>query len=83
MELGVLAKTGTAEISVTTRANNAWFAGYTTRDHPSLAFAAVAYGVPDQEHGGDVAGVLVADFLRAVYADLELRRRYMPALSGR
>lgn len=81
--LGVLGKTGTAEIAVSTGANNAWFAGYLTREAPTLAFAAVAYVVPDKEHGGDVAGAMVEEFLSAVHADEALRQRYMPGGSGR
>jgi cell division protein FtsI/penicillin-binding protein 2 len=77
-ELGVLAKTGTAEISTTTRHNNAWFAGYLTRAEPTLAFAAVAYDVPDGQHGAEVAGELIASFLTAVYEDEALRAAYLP-----
>ncbi len=81
--LGVRAKTGTAEISNRTGANNAWFAGYVGGDRPTLAFAAVAYAVPDQQHGGDVAGVLVADLLAAVQADDTLRQRYLDGARAR
>jgi cell division protein FtsI/penicillin-binding protein 2 len=80
---GVLAKTGTAEISAEDRSNNAWMAGYLTRRNPTLAFAAVAYDVPHGDHGGEVAGALVSDFLEAVYADPDLRQSYMPEASGR
>lgn len=80
---GVLAKTGTAEISTVTHHNNAWLAGYLTAKHPSLAFAAVAYDVPDLSHGADVAGALVAEFLRELHADAELRVRFLPGVTGR
>ncbi|MEM7205887.1 MAG: penicillin-binding transpeptidase domain-containing protein [Planctomycetota bacterium] len=81
-ELLVLAKTGTAEISTKTRANNAWFAGYLTEARPTLAFAAVAYSVPDGQHGAEAAGHLIADVLRAVQRDPTLRERYVPGVGG-
>jgi cell division protein FtsI/penicillin-binding protein 2 len=76
VELGVHGKTGTAEVDDAEPANNnAWFAGFAAADpaQPTLAFAAVAYGVAD--HGRESAQ-LIADFLRRVRDDDHLRRRY-------
>ncbi len=79
-ELGVRGKTGTAERTAQ-QDNNAWFAGYlpgASRDGHQLALCSVIYYVPDQSHGGDTAGKLAEDFLRAVAADPALRQRYLP-----
>lgn len=78
--LGVRGKTGTAE-RTTQKDNNAWFAGYLPRASEAghqLAFCCVLYFVPDASHGGDTAGKLAEDFLRAVEADPALRLRYLP-----
>lgn len=80
--LGVLGKTGTAEVSRAGH-NNAWFAGYLTRARPTLAFAAVVYMTPHGRHGGEVAGRLVAEVLERVSRRDRLRARYLPEASGR
>ena len=83
-ELGVRGKTGTAEISAQGH-NNAWFAGYLPRRHPEapiLAFAAVAYFVPDNTHGGDVAAQMIATLLQLMGEDEELARRYLRPREG-
>ncbi len=76
-EFGVLGKTGTAEIS-TKGHNNAWFAGYLTREVPTLAFAAVAYVVEHGRHGSEEAGELLAGVLEQIGADEKLRAEYLP-----
>jgi len=76
-ELGVLAKTGTAEIN-RAGANNACFAGFVSERQPTLAFAAIAYNVPDGHHGASVAGTMVAEFLLSVARDPELQPVYLP-----
>jgi penicillin-binding protein 2 len=84
-ELGVLGKTGTAEVS-DEGDNNAWFAGFVpgvSPDGVQLCFCAVVYYVADQVHGGEAAGQLVVDFLEGVRADPELTRRYLPSGAGR
>ncbi|MCC6669953.1 MAG: hypothetical protein IT458_02750 [Planctomycetes bacterium] len=81
--LGVLGKTGTAEVRRAGEPgvfNNAWFAGYTTRAAPTLVVVAVAYGVPDGQHGAEVGGAMVEDFLRRVHGAPELRARYLPGV---
>jgi cell division protein FtsI/penicillin-binding protein 2 len=82
VQLGVLGKTGTAEIN-TQRRNNAWFAGFVSRAQPTLAFAAVAYDVPDAEHGGEGVARLVARFLQSVAADARLQPLYLPEVEAR
>ena len=65
--LGAFGKTGTAEV-VRGRKNNAWFAGFCQVPwYPRpVAFAAAAYLVEDGQHGGDVAGEMIADILEAI-----------------
>lgn len=84
-ELGVLGKTGTAEIGRDGE-NNAWFAGYLPplgQAGTQLCFCAVVYWVEDGRHGGDAAGQLVVDVLEAVRADTELHTRYLAPEGGR
>lgn len=84
-ELGVHAKTGTAEVGVGGQ-NNAWFAGYLPPLGDAgvqLCFCAVVYWVPDGEHGADAAGQLVVDVLEAMRASPELHTRYLAPESGR
>lgn len=79
LDLGVHAKTGTAEITDAGH-NNAWFAGYfpwTGRGGMQLAFCAVVYRVPDGEHGNEAAGELVVDFIRQMEANPQLKDRYL------
>ena len=87
-ELGAEAKTGTAEVGERSEntENNAWFAGYLPpagTERTQLCFAAVVYWVRDGTHGGDAAGELVVDFLRAVRADPETATRYLLPGEGR
>lgn len=82
LQCGVLGKTGTAEIDANKR-NNAWFAGFVTRARPTMAFAAVAYDVPDAEHGGEGVARLVARFLDRVAGDLRLQPTYLPEVEAR
>jgi len=75
-ELGVLAKTGTATVGKpTSKINNAWLAGYLTRERPTLVFAAVIYRV--KGYGAAVAGPLVTAFLEKLRNDEELREIYL------
>lgn len=70
-ELGVLAKTGTATVGEPrSKINNAWLAGYLTRERPTLAFAAVVYGV--RGYGAARAGPLVIAFLEKLRNDPQL-----------
>lgn len=81
----VLGKTGTAEVGEE-KQNNAWFAGYLPglgRDGLQLGFCAVVYWVPDNVHGGDAAGQMVADFLHGLQAAPELDARYLQPEGGR
>lgn len=83
--LGVCGKTGTAEVG-TQKQNNAWFAGYLPVAGSAgvqLCCCAVVYWVPDNVHGGDAAGQVVADFLQGLLDDTVLRARYLHAESGR
>jgi cell division protein FtsI/penicillin-binding protein 2 len=84
-ELGVLAKTGTAEVGVPADHNNAWFAGFLppAANGMQLCFAAVVYWVPHGQHGADAAGRLVVDVLRALRADPQLAERYLAEGGGR
>ena len=77
--VGVLGKTGTAEIRVKPeRRNNAWFAGFAGPGRDShLAFACVLYDVPDRHGGGKYAAPVLADFLRRVRDDGELAAAYL------
>jgi cell division protein FtsI/penicillin-binding protein 2 len=81
-QLRVLGKTGTAQVTVERGSghgdNNAWFAGYLTRERPTLAFAAAFYGVPHGVHGGDVAAEFVGRCLQRIAQDETLRRLYVP-----
>ncbi|MHC4851654.1 MAG: penicillin-binding transpeptidase domain-containing protein [Planctomycetota bacterium] len=75
-ELGVLAKTGTATVGKSTsKINNAWLAGYLTRERPTLAFAAVVYSV--RGYGAARSGPLVTAFLEKLRNDPELREEYL------
>lgn len=75
-ELGVLAKTGTATVGPSTsKINNAWLAGYLTRERPTLAFAAVVYEV--RGYGAARAGPLITRFLKKLQEDPELRETYL------
>jgi len=75
-ELGVLAKTGTATVDKpTSKINNAWLAGYLTRERPTLVFAAVVYKV--RGYGAAVSGPLVTAFLDKLRNDAELREIYL------
>ncbi|MCK5940927.1 MAG: hypothetical protein KAI24_03065 [Planctomycetes bacterium] len=79
-ELGAFGKTGTAE-RTDDGDNNAWFAGYFGRPSPGghqLAFCAVVYFVPDEEHGAETAGGMLEDFFDGVRRDPELAWRYLP-----
>ncbi|MBL8753477.1 MAG: hypothetical protein JNK15_09265 [Planctomycetes bacterium] len=86
-ELGVLGKTGTAEVGTRTgKQNNAWFAGYlpfTGSGGVQLCFCSVVYWVPDGVHGAECAGGVVADLLTALRGDAELRARYLVPEGGR
>ncbi|MGE3175313.1 MAG: penicillin-binding transpeptidase domain-containing protein [Planctomycetota bacterium] len=87
LQLGVLGKTGTAEIAQgANEANNAWFAGClpgTTAAGVQLVFAAVVYAVPDRTHGADAAGQLVADVLQDAAHEPALAQRYvLPAAAA-
>lgn len=82
----VLGKTGTAEVGAGDKENNAWFAGYlpwSGRSGVQLCFCAVVYWVPNGEHGGEVAGGLVADLLTAIQGDADLQARYLLPGGGR
>lgn len=86
LELGVLGKTGTAEVDDVTKANNGWFAGYLPfvgTAGQQLCFCAVVYRVPNGMHGGDAAGQMVADFLAAVQAEPVTQLRYLVPEGGR
>ena len=75
-ELGVLAKTGTATVGgPASKINNAWLAGYLTRERPTLAFAVVVYRV--RGYGAARAGPLVTAFLEKLRNDEELREAYL------
>jgi cell division protein FtsI/penicillin-binding protein 2 len=75
-EMGVLAKTGTATVGTpTSKINNAWLAGYLTRERPTLAFAAVVYSV--EGYGAAWAGPLVTVFLQKLRNDPRLREAYL------
>ena len=75
-EFGVLAKTGTATVGEPdSKINNAWLAGYLTRERPTLAFAAVVYRV--EGYGASQAGPLVTAFLQMLRKDLALREAYL------
>jgi cell division protein FtsI/penicillin-binding protein 2 len=81
-ELGVLGKTGTAEINApgAEMRNNAWFAGFVApaRD-AQLVFAFVAYGVAEGRNGGRVAARMAAAFLSLIHDDGPLAVRYLAA----
>ncbi len=77
--LGVVGKTGTAEIS--RRFNNAWFSGYYPAEEPRWAFSCVFFGVPHGIHGGDQPASTVRLFLQACLEDSTLQQRY-PFLRG-
>jgi penicillin-binding protein 2 len=84
-DLGVCGKTGTADVDDEHHENNAWFAGYApcAASGMQLVFCAVVYWVPNGEHGADVAGELVSDFLASVQADSALCERYLAGGGGR
>ena len=69
-------KTGTAEVSGAGD-NNAWLAGYIGGERPRLAFASVAYFVPQGDYGAEVAGPMFRNFLRRVREDPELSEEYL------
>jgi cell division protein FtsI/penicillin-binding protein 2 len=84
-ELGVLGKTGTAEIGGQGQ-NNAWFAGYLPfagSDGVQLCFCAVVYWVPDGVHGAECGGGVVGDLLAAMRDDGALHARYLVPEGGR
>ena len=62
----VAAKTGTAEVGTSGRAN-AWAVGFAPADNPRLAFAVVVEGDDEQPvpHGGTVAGPIARAVLEA------------------
>lgn len=77
-DLGVHAKTGTAEVG-TKGQNNAWFAGFLpqpSRGGVQIAFCAVCYWVPDKTHGSYV-GNMVVDVLTEMQRDDRLREYYL------
>ncbi len=83
--LEVYGKTGTAEVT-TSHDNNAWFAGFLGhqgQDGVQIAFTAVIYRVEHGLHGGDIAGLLVADVLEDMRADRQLTERYLVPSAGR
>jgi penicillin-binding protein 2 len=57
-DMGVAAKTGTADIGNGTGLNYAWIAGYLPHDAPRYAFAVVIHNTSG--HGGDAAGPVAA-----------------------
>jgi penicillin-binding protein 2 len=84
-EFQVHGKTGTAGVGLQGQ-NNAWFAGYLPwqgRDGQQICFCAVIYWVQDKVHGGDAAGELVAQLLKAMRADAVLNARYLQPVGGR
>lgn len=85
-EFGVLGKTGTAQVGLRNRENNAWFAGFLPEPAGSgvqLCFCTVIYWVPDGVHGGEAAGGFAAALLEAIRADPELHARYLLPGGGR
>ena len=69
-------KTGTAEVTAAGD-NNAWLAGYIGGELPRMAFASVAYFVPQGEYGAEVAGPMFQIFLNKVREDPELSEEYL------
>jgi len=67
------AKTGTAEVSKKRRLNHAWIAGFAPYDAPKVVFVVLVEKV--RGHGGQVAGPVAAEVLKAFFGERKRAER--------
>jgi len=67
------AKTGTAEVSKKRRLNHAWIAGFAPYDAPRVVFVVLVERV--RGHGGQVAGPIAAEVLKAFFGERKRAER--------